>query len=94
MERQRVSPLTIAFCGTPSDEIGSPSNSKNCGRIDSAGVGGLHGLEHEHEDIRAFTLPLDAALARLARGEIVNANAVMTLQWLALNRARLQRAWA
>jgi ADP-ribose pyrophosphatase len=65
-----------------------------CGRVDSEGVGGLHGLDHEHEDIRAFTLPLDAALERLARGEIVNGNAVMTLQWLALNRARLQRAWA
>ncbi len=64
-----------------------------CGRVDSAGVGGLHGLEHEHEDIRAFTLPLDAALERLARGEIVNGNAVMTLQWLALNRARLQVTW-
>ncbi len=65
-----------------------------CGRVDSAGVGGIHGLEHEHEDIRAFTLPLDAALERLARGEIVNGNAVMTLQWLALNRARLRARWA
>jgi ADP-ribose pyrophosphatase len=64
-----------------------------CGRVDSAGVGGLHGLAHEHEDIRAFTLPLDAALERLARGEIVNGNAVMTLQWLALNRARLKKLW-
>jgi ADP-ribose pyrophosphatase len=64
-----------------------------CGRVDSEGVGGLHGLEHEHEDIRAFTLPLDAALERLARGEIVNGNAVMTLQWLALHRARLKKLW-
>jgi ADP-ribose pyrophosphatase len=65
-----------------------------CGRVDSESVGGVHGLEHEHEDIRAFALPLDEALARLARDEILNANAVMTLQWLALNRARLQQAWA
>ena len=64
-----------------------------CGRVDSEGVGGLHGLAHEHEDIRAFTLPLDAALERLAGGGIVNANAVMTLQWLALNRARLKKLW-
>ena len=64
-----------------------------CGRVDSQGVGGLHGLAHEHEDIRAFTLPLDAALERLAGGGIVNANAVMTLQWLALNRARLKKLW-
>ena len=64
-----------------------------CGRVDSEGVGGLHGLDHEHEDIRAFALPLDAALERLARGEIVNGNAVMTLQWLALNRVRLKKLW-
>ncbi len=64
-----------------------------CGRVDSEGVGGVHGLDHEHEDIRTFALPLEDALARLARGEILNANAVMTLQWLALNRARLRAAW-
>ena len=65
-----------------------------CGRVDSAGVGGLHGLPHEHEDIRAFTLPLDAALERLARSEYHNASTVMTLQWLALNRERLRKIWS
>ena len=65
-----------------------------CGRVDSAGVGGLHGLEHEHEDIRAFTLPLDTALERLAKGEYNNASTVMTLQWLALNRERLKKKWS
>ncbi len=64
-----------------------------CGRIDSRGLGGVHGLPHEHEDIRAFALPLDAALERLARGDILGGNAVITLQWLALNRERLRRAW-
>ncbi len=64
-----------------------------CGRVDSTGVGGLHGLAEEHEDIRAFTLPLDEALACLARGEILNGSAVMTLHWLALNRARLRELW-
>jgi len=65
-----------------------------CGRVDSAGVGGLHGLPHEHEDIRAFTLPLDTALARLAAAEYNNASTVMTLQWLALNRDRLRKKWS
>ena len=64
-----------------------------CGRVDSEGVGGIHGLEHEHEDIRAFTLPLDAALERLARGEFNNASTVITLQWLALNRVRIRKKW-
>ncbi len=65
-----------------------------CGRVDSAGVGGIHGLGHEHEDIRAFTLPADTALERLARYEYNNASTVMTLQWLALNRARLRKIWS
>jgi ADP-ribose pyrophosphatase len=55
-------------------------------------VGGIHGLEHE--DIRAFTLPLDTALVRLARGEYIKAIMVMTLQWLALNRERLKKKWS
>ncbi|MFQ5466691.1 MAG: NUDIX domain-containing protein, partial [Kiloniellaceae bacterium] len=28
-----------------------------CGQVESAGLGGLHGLDHENEDIRAFVLP-------------------------------------
>jgi ADP-ribose pyrophosphatase len=65
-----------------------------CGRVDSVGVGGIHGLEHEHEDIRAFTLPVDTALERLAKGEYIKAITVMTLQWLALNRERLRKKWS
>ena len=65
-----------------------------CGRVDSAGVGGLHGLAHEHEDIRAFVEPVDGVLERLAKGEYNNASTVMTLQWLALNRERLKKKWS
>ncbi len=65
-----------------------------CGRVDSEGVGGIHGLEHEHEDIRAFVLPLDDALKRMTRSEYNNASTVITLQWLALNRQRLKKMWS
>jgi len=65
-----------------------------CGRVDSAGVGGIHGLAHEHEDIRAFVLPLDDALKRMAMSEYNNASTVITLQWLALNRQRLKKMWS
>jgi len=64
-----------------------------CGKTDSAGVGGLHGLDHEHEDIRAFVLPFDEALARVTQAGVTNANALIALQWLALNRDRLRDAW-
>ncbi len=64
-----------------------------CGRVDSAGAGGIHGLDHEGEDIRVVVLTSDEALARLEAGEIINANAVLPLQWLALNRERLRGIW-
>ncbi len=65
-----------------------------CGRVDSGGVGGIHGLDHEHENIRAFVLSADSALERLAKGEYNNASTVMTLQWLALNREWLKKKWS
>ena len=64
-----------------------------CGRVDSTGVGGIHGLAEEGEDIRVFTMAPDEALAATADGRICNANAVIALQWLALNRERLRTAW-
>lgn len=63
------------------------------GRVDTQGVGGVHGLADEGEDIRVFTESVDAALARLADGGIVNIIAVAALQWLALNRDELRRRW-
>ncbi len=65
-----------------------------CGRVDSEGVGGIHGLDEEDEDIRVTTVPTDEALDRLAAGEIVNCTTVLCLQWLALNRDRLREQWA
>jgi ADP-ribose pyrophosphatase len=65
-----------------------------CARVDSRGAGGIHGLDHEHEDIRVLVLALDEALAQLAAGRIVNANAVIPLQWLALNRERVRAEWS
>ena len=64
-----------------------------CGRVDSAKTGGVHGLDHEDEDIRPLVLSTDEALARLAAGGIVNATTAITLQWLALNRDRLRAEW-
>lgn len=62
-----------------------------CGIVDSAGVGGLHGLDCEEEDIRVETLTFSEAWAQVEDGRIDNAPAIMALQWLALNRERLRR---
>jgi ADP-ribose pyrophosphatase len=63
------------------------------GRVDTQGIGGIHGLADEDEDIRVFTEPLDTAMARLAVGGIANLIAVAALQWLALNREEVRRRW-
>jgi ADP-ribose pyrophosphatase len=64
-----------------------------CARVDSSNAGGVFGLDHEGEDIRAFVLSTDSALAMIGAGRILNAPAIIALQWLALNRTRLRGLW-
>jgi len=64
-----------------------------CARVDASNAGGIHGLDHEHEDIRVFTRAAEAAIADLGTTAYVNAPVLMLLQWLALNRARVRAAW-
>ncbi|HXH03156.1 MAG TPA: NUDIX domain-containing protein [Candidatus Competibacteraceae bacterium] len=64
-----------------------------CGRVDSAKVGGLHGLAAEGEDIRVLALPIVQALEMLEQGLIVNAKTIIALQWLERHYAGLKRHW-
>ena len=61
-----------------------------CGLIDSDGVGGIHGLPHEHEDIRVMVVDADEAFAWVRDGKIRSSATIIALQWLELNRARLR----
>ncbi len=65
-----------------------------CGRVDSRGVGGIHGLAHEHEDIKVEAVPFAEARTMLEDGRITNAVTIIALQWLALNREGLRGKWA
>ena len=64
-----------------------------CGRVDSRGLGGIHGLPEENEDIRVEVHSFDRSMAALDAGKITNAVTIIALQWLALNRARLRETW-
>jgi len=64
-----------------------------CGRTDSRGAGGIHGLDHEDEDIRVLVLDRQEAMERVAAGAIANLSAVVALQWLALNYTSLRSIW-
>jgi ADP-ribose pyrophosphatase len=65
------------------------------GRVEAPpGEAGHAGLADEHEDIRVFAVPADAAFAMVAEGRIVNITTALALLWLQANRERLRRAWA
>lgn len=64
-----------------------------CGRVDSRGAGGVHGLDEEGEDIRVVVLPVAEAVALLEAGKIVNAKTIIALQWLAMHFDRVKARW-
>jgi len=63
------------------------------GRCSTVGVGGLHGLEEEAEDIRVTKWAYEDALQAVGVGRISNAASIIALQWLALNRAEVRGLW-
>lgn len=65
-----------------------------CGRVDSSRAGGIHGLDQEGEDIRVMVYSVEAALALLGAGKIVNGKTIIALQWLALHYERVKSRWS
>jgi ADP-ribose diphosphatase len=59
--------------------------------VDSAPVGGVHGLEEEHEDILVRAVAFDEAMMLVEQGAVVSAIPLVGLQWLALHREGLRR---
>lgn len=64
-----------------------------CGRVDASDAGGIHGLADENEDIRAISLSLDEAYKMVQEGKIKTSPAIISLQWLQLNREWLKQLW-
>ncbi len=85
LERIGVFFTTPGWCG---ERI-----SLYCGRVDSRGAGGIHGLDEEGEDIQVEVMPFAAAMEQL----FVRANStsiVVGLQWLQQHREDLRRRWS
>jgi ADP-ribose pyrophosphatase len=62
-----------------------------CGLVDSDGIGGVHGLPEEHEDIFVKTVSFEEAMELLVTNRVESAIPIIGLQWLALNREWLRR---
>ncbi len=78
--------------------LSSPGGSSEhvtlyCGLVDSEGVGGLHGLEGESEDIRAYALSREEAWSAVSEGRICSAAPIIALQWLQMNHRELRARW-
>ena len=63
------------------------------GRVDATAAGGVHGLDHEGEDIRAFTVEAQEAIGWIGTERIANATLLLAMQWFAANRQRLREMW-
>ncbi|WP_456267869.1 NUDIX domain-containing protein [Kushneria sp. AK178] len=61
-----------------------------CALVDAGNLGGIHGLEEEHEDIMVRVLPFRDAWGLLEDGTINNAMLLIALYWLARERPALR----
>lgn len=64
-----------------------------CGRIDSSKAGGIHGLDHEHEDILVRAVAFEEAYQLVESNAIESAIPIIAIQWLALHREELKQKW-
>jgi ADP-ribose pyrophosphatase len=64
-----------------------------CGRVNRAGVGEVHGLEGEGEDILVHSVSRRDALQMLADNRINNGHTLIALQWLKIHGDALQERW-
>ncbi|WP_350431709.1 ADP-ribose diphosphatase [Shewanella sp. H8] len=60
------------------------------GHVDTTNAGGIHGLEHENEDIRVHVVSRQQAYEWINNGRIDNAATVLGIQWLMLNYQKIR----
>lgn len=61
-----------------------------CAIVDAGKAGGIHGLDHEHEDILVRAMDSQEAFFAVRSGRINNASTIIALQWLELNLHKLK----
>ena len=65
-----------------------------CGQVNASTARGIHGLEHEGEDIKVHVVSAKQAFEYVGNGKINNAASIIALQWLQLNHESIKREWA
>ena len=64
-----------------------------CGRVSSAEIGGLHGVQDEGEAILVHSIARTDALQMLADNLIPNGHTLIALQWLHIHAESLRKRW-
>ncbi|PHS78180.1 MAG: ADP-ribose diphosphatase [Rhodospirillaceae bacterium] len=64
------------------------------GRTDASNAGGIHGLEHEGEDLRVLSVSTDTAFDWLDKGRFSNSMTLIAMQWFKLNHASVLQHWS
>jgi ADP-ribose pyrophosphatase len=65
-----------------------------CGRVSGGAVaGGIHGLQHEGEDILVHCVSRADALRMMAEDRIPNGHTLIALQWLQIHGDSLRERW-
>jgi ADP-ribose pyrophosphatase len=64
-----------------------------CGRVSSAAIGGIHGLDDEGEDILVHSVSRADALQMVADDRIPNGHTLIALQWLQIHGDTLRERW-
>ena len=65
-----------------------------CGRVVDAGIGEVHGLDGEDEDILVHSMSRQDALQLLAENRVPNGHTLIALQWLQIHGDRLRERWS
>lgn len=65
-----------------------------CGKVVEAGIGEIHGLTQESEDILVHAVPRIDALQMLAENRIDNGHTLIALQWLQIHGDALRERWS
>jgi len=65
-----------------------------CGKIDASNVGGVHGLDDEHEDILVTVEKFDQVFKMVESGQIESGIPIIAIQWLFINRDKLRKKWS
>ena len=62
-------------------------------RTETDGLGGIHGIDEEGEDIRVHVVSSETAFNWLDQGRLDSALPIIALQWFRLNRDRIRKQW-